>query len=108
MAMDGTLKMDHDLMKAVSLDVADLSLAVTTMQQYSGADPLKAGDFGGMHVSPAAFNAYNGALQRLAASLGKAHDFLATASQKLQQTSEMVKETDVESAWGITKAGGGK
>ncbi|TCO65388.1 hypothetical protein [Actinocrispum wychmicini] len=106
MAVDDTLKMDHDLMRAVSEDVADLSLALATMQQYSTGDGLKVEHFGGTHVGNAAFNAYNGAAQRLAASLGKAHDFLVAASQKLSQTSAMVKETDVDSAWGITKAGG--
>jgi hypothetical protein len=78
------------------------------MQQYSNGDGLKVEHFGGTHVGNAAGTAYSGAMQKLAASLGKAHDFLVNASQKINQTSQMVKETDVESAWGITKAGGGK
>jgi hypothetical protein len=108
MAVDGTLRMDHDLMKAVAQDVADLGVSLEAVQRYATGDGLKAEHLGGSEYAPAAFKSFNDAVQRLAASVGKGHDFLVEASRKLTESSAMTKATDVDNAWSITNAGGGK
>lgn len=108
MAVDGKLQMDHEAMHAVAQDVADLAVALEGVQRYLTGGELKQEHLGGNPSAPGAYQAFNGALQKLNASAGKAHGFLIEASQKLTQSSEMTDATDVNNAWGLNKAGGGK
>jgi hypothetical protein len=108
MAVDDELRMDHEQVRAVALEVSDLAVALESVKRYAEGDGLKAEHLGGHESAPGAFNAFNDAVHRLSASVGKAHDFLIEASRKLTESAKMTQETDVENAWGITKAGGGK
>jgi hypothetical protein len=108
MAVDGELQMDHEAMRAVAIDVADLAVALEAVQRYLTGGELKQEHLGGHSSAPGAYQAFNGALQKLSASVGKAHGFLMDASAKLTQSSQMTEATDVDNAWGLNKAGGGK
>jgi uncharacterized protein YukE len=107
MAVDGKLQMDHDAMRAVAQDVADLAVALEGVQRYLTGGELKQEHLGGHPSAPGAFQAFNGSLQKLNASVGKAHGFLIEASHKLTQSSEMTNATDVNNAWGLEKSGEG-
>lgn len=108
MAADDELRMDHEAMRAVAMDVADLAVSLEAVQRYATGDGLKAEHLGGHPTAPGAFNAFNDAVNRLNTSVGKAHNFLVEASRKLTESSKMTDENDVNAAWGITKAEGGK
>lgn len=107
MTVDGKLQMDHEAMAAVAQDVADLAVALEAVQRYLTGGEFKQEHLGGHPSAPGAYQAFNGALQKLNTSVGKAHNFLVEASHKLTQSSEMTNATDVNNAWGLNKSGEG-
>ncbi|MFD1051477.1 hypothetical protein ACFQ1S_41000, partial [Kibdelosporangium lantanae] len=76
MAGNDDLRMDHDQVKAISLQVTQLAIGVQQMQAYHTAGGLKQEHFGAHPSAAGAFQSFNGATQALAATVGKAHDFL--------------------------------
>ncbi|MET0237041.1 MAG: hypothetical protein ABW224_20500 [Kibdelosporangium sp.] len=106
--MDGKLQMDHEAMSALANEVKNLAVAVQVAQGYAADNDLKQEHFGGHYVAPMAYQSLNTTIQQLAASVGKAHAFLNEAAAKLEQSSRMTNATDVDNAWGLTKAGGDK
>src|SRR2546423_10017410 len=107
MAVDETLRMDHEQVRELGLKVGDLAVGLEAVQRYATEEDLKQEHFGGHGSAPGAYKAFHDAVTALAAGVTKAHDFLVAASDKLVESAEMGKETDVDSAWGITKSGKG-
>ncbi|PWW64350.1 hypothetical protein [Actinokineospora spheciospongiae] len=106
MAVDETMEMDHEAVRSAGMDVADLAVSLQEVQRYATGDGLKAEHFGGTPDGFEAFTAFNGVVQRLSASVGKAQQFCVEAAQRLTDSAKSTSATDVDNAWGITKAGG--
>ncbi|GLZ42109.1 hypothetical protein [Actinokineospora sp. NBRC 105648] len=106
MAVDETMAMDHEVVRSAGMDMADLAVSLQAVQRYATGDGLKAEHFGGTPDGADAFTAFNGAVQRLAGSVGKAQQYCAEASQRITDSAKATKTTDVDNAWGLTKAGG--
>ncbi|WP_156757891.1 hypothetical protein [Actinokineospora pegani] len=106
MAIDETMEMDHEAVTAIGRDVADLAVSLQEVQRYATGDGLAQEHFGGTPDGAAAFQAFNGVVQRLAASVGKAQQFCAEAAQRITDSAKSTDATDVDNAWGVTKSGG--
>ncbi|MBM7770284.1 hypothetical protein JOD54_000488 [Actinokineospora baliensis] len=106
MALDETMKMDHEVVRSAGLDMADLAVSLQEVQRYAAGDGLKQEHFGGTADGAAAFGAFNGVVQQLAGSVGKAQQYCVEAAKRLTETAKATDGTDVDNAWGITAAGG--
>lgn len=103
--VDDKLHMDHEAVRAIAADVAELAVSVQAMQRYTTSGTLRAEHLGGSEKAAAAFSAYDGAIRRLESSVGTAHQFLAEASRRLTQTANETEAMDVNNAWGVQAAG---
>lgn len=100
------MDMDHDGVASVASDMNELALTLQEVQRYALGDGIKAEHFGSILSGPGAFASLDAGVRGLAESIGKAQQFCAQASQLLTTSSKATKNTDVDNAWGITKAGG--
>ncbi|WP_035303705.1 hypothetical protein [Actinokineospora inagensis] len=105
MALDETMKMDHQVVRSAGQDLADLSVSLQEVQRYATGDGLKAEHFGGTPEGAAAFTAVNGVVQQLAASVGKAQQFCVDAAKRVTDSAAATQNTDVDNAWGLARSG---
>ncbi|WP_156893189.1 hypothetical protein [Actinokineospora enzanensis] len=106
MPLDETMQMDHEVVRSAGQDMADLAVSVQDVQAYATGDGLKVEHFGGTTNGNAAFNSFNGAVQALAASVGKAAQFCTEAAQRIDASAKATKGTDVDNAWGLAQVEG--
>ncbi|PPK69581.1 hypothetical protein V5P93_006774 [Actinokineospora auranticolor] len=106
MAVDETMKMDHELVRSAAMDMADMAVALQSVQTYATGDGLKAEHFGGTPEGFNAFGSFNGVVQALAQSVTKAQQFCTEAAKRIDASAKSTTATDVDNAWGLTQSGG--
>lgn len=104
--MDDKMKMDHEVVRSAGLDMSQLGVSLQEVQRYSTEGGLEAAHFGGTPDGYSAFQTFDAAVNRLAASVGKAQQYCVQAAQRLTESAAATETSDVDNAWGITKSGG--
>jgi hypothetical protein len=101
------IQMDPEGVKSAAVDATQLADAVDTMHGYAAGDSLGQANFGDIDGGAAAWQAFSAAVDGLAASVDKAHTFLADVANRMNTSATSTKATDEDAQWNITAAGQG-